>query len=280
MEVRHILADGPQDKPERKQAVSDIFGSTPEQRKTAPIYTGLLSYFPLACAAVARHSVASNEQHNPGEPVHWAQDKSIGTGDQIVRHLTEGHLEACAWRALELLERKLRALPPFATDTPANSEAVERESAEGVRCFEWVDSVRNIPILNALVQFREGRFCDGIRYDGSEAEGESLTNCSVRSSWREFPAAEWDAKVAAVKSAALAAQTPVAPEWPKWTLEADDKTVRVYASKYSGRMFYIRSWRGTVMDVEDHGSITRAEAVRLIGEDAVREGERLVGVRV
>ena len=67
----------------------------------------------MACAAVAHHSHVNNEQHNPGEPMHWAKEKSIGDGNQIVRHLMEGDLEGCCWRALELLERKLTRLPPF-----------------------------------------------------------------------------------------------------------------------------------------------------------------------
>ena len=78
------------------------------ERKEYPVFTGLLQYFPRACAAVARHSYRSNEQHNPGEPMHWDPSKSVGDGNQIVRHLMEDDLEACAWRALELLERKLR----------------------------------------------------------------------------------------------------------------------------------------------------------------------------
>jgi hypothetical protein len=90
-----------------------IFPEDAQERKTYPILTGLLSYFPHACAAVAHHSFVSNEQHNPGEPMHWAPEKSIGDGNQIARHLMEGELEACAWRALELLERKLIGIAPF-----------------------------------------------------------------------------------------------------------------------------------------------------------------------
>jgi len=92
---------------------SELFPSDSKARLTYPVFTGLLMYFPHACAAVAHHSFVGNEQHNPGEPMHWAKEKSVGTGDQIVRHVMEGDLEACAWRALELLERKLTGLPPF-----------------------------------------------------------------------------------------------------------------------------------------------------------------------
>jgi len=93
-----------------------VFPDDAEERKRFPVFTGLLQYFPHACAAVAAHSYRGNEQHNPGEPMHWAKEKSIGDGNQIVRHLMEGDLEAAAWRSLELLERKLTGLPPFEYD--------------------------------------------------------------------------------------------------------------------------------------------------------------------
>jgi len=89
------------------------FPTDAEARKTYPVFTGLLAYFPHACAAVAHHSYKSNEQHNAGEPMHWAREKSIGDGNQIVRHLIEGDYAAMCWRALELYERKLTGLPPF-----------------------------------------------------------------------------------------------------------------------------------------------------------------------
>ena len=42
-------------------------------RKALPIFTGFLMYFPDACAAVAEVSRLGNEQHNPGEALHWAR---------------------------------------------------------------------------------------------------------------------------------------------------------------------------------------------------------------
>ena len=47
-----------------------------EARKDQPIVRGLLDYFPNAVAAVANVSVVGNRQHNPGEPLHWAREKS------------------------------------------------------------------------------------------------------------------------------------------------------------------------------------------------------------
>lgn len=92
---------------------------THAERKQRPVLTGLLDYFPDACREVAHCSHVCNEQHNPGEPMHWAKDKSIGRGDEIVRHLmdrskvfdTDGVrvLAKAAWRALELLQRQIEA---------------------------------------------------------------------------------------------------------------------------------------------------------------------------
>lgn len=87
-------------------------------RKNAPIARGLLDYFPRACAAVAELSRVANEQHNPGEPMHWARGKSTDHADCIVRHLIDRgtldddkqrHSTKVAWRALANLEEELEA---------------------------------------------------------------------------------------------------------------------------------------------------------------------------
>ncbi len=87
-----------------------------EARKVTPIATGVLDYFPLALAAVARVSKAGNDQHNPGEPLHWNRGKSSDHADCIIRHLlerglidTDGmrHSAKTAWRALALLQEEL-----------------------------------------------------------------------------------------------------------------------------------------------------------------------------
>jgi len=90
-------------------------------RKQIPMFDGLIGYFPNACAYVSHVSLRANEQHNPGQPMHWAFDKSIGTGNEIIKHLAEQgttdtdgllHTGKAAWRALELLERELLASNP------------------------------------------------------------------------------------------------------------------------------------------------------------------------
>lgn len=89
---------------------------THKDRKERPVFTGVIQYFPNAMMEVAYCSYVSNEQHNPGEPMYWNKSKSIGTGDEVVRHLmapekfdSDGvrHKAKAAWRALELLEREI-----------------------------------------------------------------------------------------------------------------------------------------------------------------------------
>lgn len=90
--------------------------STAQQRKETPIFSGVLRYFPLAIAEVARVSRAGNEQHHPGEPLHWDRSKSTDELDALTRHLmdagtfdTDGmrHSAKVAWRALANLEKEL-----------------------------------------------------------------------------------------------------------------------------------------------------------------------------
>lgn len=93
-----------------------ILATDPAVRKATPITTGVLDYFPRALAAVAQCSKAGNDQHNPGQPLHWAKGKSTDHADCIARHLidrksvdTDGipHSWKLAWRALALLETEL-----------------------------------------------------------------------------------------------------------------------------------------------------------------------------
>lgn len=95
-----------------------ILSEDPAIRKATPITTGVLDYFPRALAAVAQCSKAGNDQHNPGQPLHWAREKSTDHADCIARHLidrhtvdTDGirHAAKLAWRALALLETILEA---------------------------------------------------------------------------------------------------------------------------------------------------------------------------
>jgi hypothetical protein len=99
-----------------RSAVKMDFGDS-TQRKNTPVVTGVLDYFPLAIAAVARVSKKGNDKHNPGEPLRWSREKSCDHADCIGRHLMqrdqtdpedgELHVTHLAWRALALAELAL-----------------------------------------------------------------------------------------------------------------------------------------------------------------------------
>lgn len=88
------------------------------KRKEQPITRGVMDYFPNALAEVARVSFVGNQQHNPGEEMHWSRGKSSDHADCIARHLIERgtldddglrHTAKVAWRALALLQLELEA---------------------------------------------------------------------------------------------------------------------------------------------------------------------------
>ena len=85
-------------------------------RKDVPMARGLLDYFPDALAAVAELSRIGNDQHNPGQPLHWARGKSADHSDTMLRHFiergtvdTDGtrHSAKMVWRALAILQMEL-----------------------------------------------------------------------------------------------------------------------------------------------------------------------------
>lgn len=53
--------------------------TNPTERKALPIVTGVLDYFPNALLEVAKCSKAGNDQHNPGQPLHWDKTKAQTT---------------------------------------------------------------------------------------------------------------------------------------------------------------------------------------------------------
>ena len=79
----------------------------PHVRKSTPVYSGVLKYFPDALCAVAECSLAGNQQHHPDKPLHWDMGKSTDELDAMMRHVIDEDWEQVAWRALANLERKL-----------------------------------------------------------------------------------------------------------------------------------------------------------------------------
>jgi|SRR6516165_367653 hypothetical protein len=98
-----------------------------EERKTYPLYSGVIAYFRDALYRVAHVSWCGNQQHNPGQPLHWARGKSVDQMDCVLRHAaeydptdlseaSENALFSMIWRALaegqRYLERKYNITPP------------------------------------------------------------------------------------------------------------------------------------------------------------------------
>lgn len=109
------------------------------RRKAQPIARGVLDYFADALLAVAEVSRVGNEQHNEGQPMHWAYGKSADQADCLVRHLidrgtldTDGmsHTAKVAWRALALLQTELEASDPA---LHARRQAQRDAAAKGER---------------------------------------------------------------------------------------------------------------------------------------------------
>lgn len=125
-----------------------LFGDNYKARKVLKIFDGAVMYFPKALAAVSVVSVAGNEQHNPGEPLHWARGKSMDQFNTCMRHLIEyrdgylyaedlppevlacleGHpvrtLAQAAWRLLAALELAIEEegglIPPLYSSAPVS----------------------------------------------------------------------------------------------------------------------------------------------------------------
>lgn len=104
-----------------RKAEVEAVGNLPTNakvRKAVPIYSGVVKYFPRALAAIAELSRIGNEQHNPGQPLHWDKSKSTDHLDCLARHLCDCgtvdidkvlHDTKVAWRGLANLETVLEA---------------------------------------------------------------------------------------------------------------------------------------------------------------------------
>lgn len=79
-------------------------------RKEQQMWTYLTEYFPDSFEAELQVAIVGNRQHNPGEPLHWARQKSADQMNTAMRHMwdhktvgpkdTDGcyHLAKAIWR--------------------------------------------------------------------------------------------------------------------------------------------------------------------------------------
>ena len=123
-----------------------------QERKNIPIFSGLLKYFPLAQLGKALLSKRGNDQHNPGEPLHWAREKSSDHPDCSIRHMMDTglidndgfpHSLKAAWRADANAELDMEHLRSIGIDifsmskdeviAKARQLGILTESAQGVQ---------------------------------------------------------------------------------------------------------------------------------------------------
>lgn len=87
-----------------------------EDRKSMPVYSGVLKYFPDAIREISKCSNVGNNQHNPDKELHWDRSKSGDELDALSRHLLQAgtfdddgirHSTKVAWRALANLQKEL-----------------------------------------------------------------------------------------------------------------------------------------------------------------------------
>jgi hypothetical protein len=172
---------------------------TAKERKDRPMATGVLDYFPDALAEVAGCSKVGNDQHNPGQPLHWAKGKSTDHADALLRHLADRgtidsdgvrHSAKVAWRALALLQIELETAgvqadmlvgmkdlpePKVAvTDeaspmlTPAETAAIAADVSSGrwpyINPQTWSSKSKpTIPTEAPAVAFKKGDFVEYCR---------------------------------------------------------------------------------------------------------------------
>lgn len=105
-------------------------------RKQFPVASGVLDYFPDAVVEVSSVSFMGNEQHNPGQPLHWSRGKSDDHSDTLMRHfLARGtrdkdgqrHSAKMAWRAFAILQLEIEA-EQKATSPRAEAGQVDKQA--------------------------------------------------------------------------------------------------------------------------------------------------------
>ena len=112
---------------ESKNKILPLDDTSRQEVRPLDYYMG---YFPNAQVLKSIHSYKANLKHTGEIGMVWADDKSVGDGNQIMRHLIDWreahdrgdyeealyHATAIAWRGDELLERYSQKKPPFDND--------------------------------------------------------------------------------------------------------------------------------------------------------------------
>jgi hypothetical protein len=125
LEDKDFAADAPYAFAHRENAKIGIGGAPTRNttmptdaasRKQYPVASGFMDYFPDAVAEISHLSWKGNEQHNPGQPLHWARGKSGDEADTMLRHFLQRgtrdsdgirHSVKVCWRALAMLQKEI-----------------------------------------------------------------------------------------------------------------------------------------------------------------------------
>jgi len=85
-------------------------------RKATPVYSGVISYFPLALKEISKASYEGQRQH---KPLAWDRSKSGDELDAMMRHLLDHasgelfddcgtrHIVKCGWRILAFIQKTM-----------------------------------------------------------------------------------------------------------------------------------------------------------------------------
>lgn len=123
-----VITSVPTESPPSPPLLHDLLdGKSDEERKTYPVYEGVIGYFRDAIYRLSRVSYDGNQQHNAGQHLHWARGKSTDQRNCVMRHLMAGeeydysdeaekHIFSRLWRDMAdaqlYLERKYNIRPP------------------------------------------------------------------------------------------------------------------------------------------------------------------------
>ena len=125
--------------------MTTLFPEDSAERKTYPVFSGFIQYFPSAIAALAHHSFVSNEKHNPGQPLQHDRAKSADEADALMRHLMEDELINAAWRAMALLQKHREAngapIAPAARNAPYVPQTRATDAPDPPPIMEHLDAL-------------------------------------------------------------------------------------------------------------------------------------------
>ena len=91
-----------------KRNLEATLPSDAQKRKSIPVYTGFIKYFPDAIVEISKVSLKGGIQHGQTpETLHWDRSKSGDELDAMMRHLIDEDWAQVAWRALANLQKQI-----------------------------------------------------------------------------------------------------------------------------------------------------------------------------